>query len=150
MILFSIYIYWLTGDFFSWIRAQEAWGRSLDPFSFITRRASAVSELGLIAYLRLDPVDALTALVVSLALVAATYLFIKKHWLYGVLILAYMAPAILIDLPAAGRMTAVVFPMFLALALLLKQRLAFWSVVALFGFAQVILAARFFTWRTPF
>lgn len=150
MCLFSLYIYWLTGDPFSWARAQQGWGRALDPLATVTRRATAISDLGMLGYVQTDPVDALTALSIIVAVATAGFLLFNRRWLYGVLILAYIAPAVLIDLPAAGRMTAPAFPIFLVLASWLKWRPAFWVTAALFGLGQAFLAARFFTWRTPF
>jgi hypothetical protein len=56
---------------------------------------------------------------------------------------------VLIDLPAVGRMTSVLFPSVIGIAMVTRG----WRFRALTGacfLLQVWLAARFFTWRTPF
>jgi hypothetical protein len=95
-------------------------------------------------------VDALTGAVVVLSLSTAVLLLAQRRWLLGMLVLAYLAPAIAIDLPAAGRMTAVLFPMFIALASALRNCYLFWTVTVSFALLQLFLAARFYTWRTPY
>ena len=82
-------------------------------------------------------------------LAASVHLIVRRQWLYAFLMPAYLAPALAIDLPATGRMTALLLPALI----LLSDRVKGWRFVALtvlFGAGQVALAWRFFAWRTPY
>jgi hypothetical protein len=147
--VFSLYVYGLTGNPVDWIHAQQGWGRALTPLAFVTRRGASIGELGFLGYIAGDPVDAITGVCVLLTLGTSLALIWRRDWLNGMLGLCYLAPALLIDLPAAGRMTAVVFPTFVALARLLRGA-PYVGVVVAFALVQAYLAARFFLWRPPF
>lgn len=146
---FSLYIYSLTGSFFAWAAAQRAWGRSVEPVAFIERRWHTINREGFWQYVTRDPSDILTAAAVLIALAAAMVLLKRREWLYGVLIVAYLAPAVLIDLPAAGRMTAVLFPVWFAVAASVRAP-ALLLVAACAMLLQLTLAARHFVWQPPF
>lgn len=147
--LFSAYTWHATGDPFEWVRAQQGWGRQVVLTGFLTRRLTTIRESGIIDYVLRDPVDATTcvALVWLLAMVAV--LASRRRWLYVVLLVSYVAPALVIDLPATGRMTSVLFPAFIATAALIRGRL-YATVVVLSAVGQVFLAGRFFLWRPPY
>lgn len=147
---FSMFVYWLTGDPWSWARAQEAWGRTFAPFDFITRRATSISDHGLIGYITREPVDAITAVATAMSLVLSGVLLGQRKWLLGILAIGYILPAILIDLPAAGRMTAVVFPLFICLASLIHSSRVFWAVAGVMWILQLALAMAHYTWRPPY
>ncbi|MEO5896543.1 MAG: hypothetical protein ABIS06_12650 [Vicinamibacterales bacterium] len=146
---FSAYVWWVTGSPLEWVTAQEGWGRAVSPVAFATRRIEALSELGPWGYLRADPVDAATALAVALSIATTAWHLRRRHVLFGTLILAYLAPALIIDLPATGRMTSVLFPVFLCAADILRG----WRLVAVacaFAAGQLLLAARHFLWLPPY
>ena len=147
--LYSMYIYHLTGDPFSWASAQHAWGGKLQPLEFIFRRWHTVQARGLRVYFRHDPADALSFVAVVWMVAAAVALLARRQWLYGSVILAYLAPAVAIDLPATGRLTAVLFPAFILLGARLRQRW-FFVLASLFMAGQVWFACRFFLWKTPY
>jgi mannosyltransferase PIG-V len=147
--IYSGYAYALTGSALEWATAQEGWGRHVSIAGFFTRHWKAIADAGPLAYILRDPVDAATLAAACVALLAAISLARQKHWLYAVLVLAYVAPALALDLPAAGRMTAVLFPVFIWLA----ERWSGWRFAALtlvFAAGQAFLAARFFLWKTPY
>jgi hypothetical protein len=147
--LYSLYIYHLTGDPFAWASAQHAWGAHLQPVAFVTRRWHTLDVHGLRWYLRRDPAD-LLSFVAALGMgVAAIVLIARREWLYGVLIVAYLAPAIAIDLPATGRQTAVLFPAFILLGQRVNRR---WLIplAVVFAALQGWFAWRFFSWETPY
>jgi hypothetical protein len=145
---FSVYIGWLTGDPFAWARAQQGWGREPNLLGFIRTRADRLGA-GLIAYVRSDPVDLVSVVAALGFIILAGVLVRRRDWIGAAFVAVYLLPALAIDLPAIGRMTAVLFPAFIALASILTRRQAH-IVAGLFGIGQVWLAARFFTWRTPF
>jgi hypothetical protein len=80
---------------------------------------------------------------------ASIVLIVRRRWLYGMIILAYLAPAIAIDLPATGRLTAVLFPAFVLAASRLQRRW-FAMLTVLFAAGQIWFACRFFLWETPY
>jgi len=63
--------------------------------------------------------------------------------------LAYLAPAVGVDLPATGRMTALLFPAFIVLGTKLRGGW-FVALTALFLAAQTWMAWRFFLWNPPY
>ncbi len=147
--LFSAYVWHLTGDPFEWTRAQEGWGRQVALTGFLAHRIDAIQNGGLLAYLMRDPVDAITCGCTAWMLVMAAVLAVRRRWLYSALIVFYLLPAIAIDLPALGRMTAVLFPAFIASASLVRGR-AYAALVVLLGVGQAFLAGRFFLWQPPY
>ncbi len=147
--LFSAYLLWLTGHPFAWVEAQTGWGSRVAPLDFVTARFAELGSHGLLGYLTANVGDAVTAGGVLLALGGSIYLLWRREWLLGTFAWAYLAPALLINLPATGRMTAVVFPTFLCLASALSGRAARVTSVA-FMSLQCLLAARYFLWLGPY
>jgi hypothetical protein len=147
--LYSAYVFYLTGHPFAWAAAQHAWGGEFHPLAFVARRWTAVQVGGLRAYYRHDPSDALTFVAVAGMAAAAAGLAHRREWLYSGVIVAYLAPAVAIDLPATGRMTALLFPAFILLGRRVKG-LWFVALVAVFSAGQGWFAWRFFLWRTPY
>ena len=148
-VLYSVYIYHLTGHPLAWAAAQHAWGGRLQPLNFVTRRWDAVQLRGLRGYYHHDPVDAWSFVAAAVMTTAAVVLLVRRQWLYGVLVVAYLAPAIAIDLPATGRMTALLFPAFILLGKRFRGA-AFVALAAVFTVGQIWFAWRFFLWRTPY
>jgi Mannosyltransferase (PIG-V) len=146
---FSAFAFSLTGDAFDWIRAQEGWGRQFGPLAFLTRRIGLVRELGISGYMLTDPVDAAVLVCTIWMAVTAGMLAIRRQWMYATLIAGYLLPAVIIDLPATGRMTAVLFPAFFVWSKSASRRVL-WATVGVFGLGQAFFAARFFSWLPPF
>ena len=147
--LFSGYMYTLTGHPFEWVAAQRVWVGEVRPFEFVTRRYDLIAVRGLAHYLATEPVDAMAAASIVLMAIAAVFFLLRRNWLYAALIAAYLAPALVVDLAATGRLTSVLFPGFVALALWTRGPTAALVGVA-FAAGQVWLATRFFHWQTPF
>jgi hypothetical protein len=147
-VVFSVYIWSLTGQPLAWLHAQAGWGRSFEPAAFVTRRASQLLEQGLWNYLAADPVDAIAVACVVGSLAGALAAGRRFGWRFALFPLAYLLPALLIDLPAIGRMTSVLFVSFVGLASALGNRQTL-VVAGMSALLQCWLAARFFTWQTP-
>jgi len=147
--LFSGYIWRLTGDPVAWVRAQAGWGREFSMLGFVTHRLERISVDGLGGYLANDPTDIVAVASVVGVAIGAIIVGRRIGWGMAVFPIAYLLPAVVIDLPAIGRMTSVVFPSFLGLALVLSKRQAITAAVV-FGVLQAWLAGRFFTWHSPF
>jgi hypothetical protein len=148
MLLYSAFVYGLTGKPFTWIEAQAAWGRGADltaqHFAWIVR---TIANEGVFAYIRALPAEVvqLSAVVFSLALVWPVWRRIGPA--YAVFILVNLLPPMIQGgMLSLGRFTATLFPLFLALALLLPpERRTSWIIA--FGIGQGLIAAVFFTWR---
>jgi hypothetical protein len=147
--LYSLYMFHLTGNALQWAAAQHAWGAKLQPLQFFVRRWNTLMALGWRGYVRSDPADLISFVAAVGMFAACVWLLARREWLYGMLILAYLAPAVAIDLPATGRMTALLFPAFIVLAEKLDGY-RFVLLTMLFGAGEWWLATRFFTWRTPY
>lgn len=146
---YSAYVWLRTGNPFEWALAQQGWGAAASPFEFLTRRYELVRVEGLSGYIIANTLDAVTFAAALLAAVAAAVYFWRRDWLYGGFVAAYVFPALVIDLPATGRMTAVLFPV----AFLLARHVKGWAYVLLasaFACGQFWFARQFFLWRPPF
>lgn len=148
MLIYSAYIYQLTGDPFGWVDAQAAWGRRFDStvehYAWILK---VLSREGLLAYVRMLPVEVLQSVAVLFSLAMVWPVWRRLGPAYAVLILVNLLPPLFRGgMLSAGRLTAVLFPQFLALALLLPPaRRTNWIIV--FAIGQGLAAAMFFTWR---
>ncbi len=148
LLLYCTYIYRLTGDPFAWVRAQAAWGRDVGATS--THYAwiwQTIADEGVLSYVRAAPAEAVqvVAVVFSLGLVWPVWRRIGPA--YAVLILANVLPPLIKGgVLSLGRFTATLFPLFLALALLVPaERRVNWIIA--FAMGQGLIAAVFFTWR---
>lgn len=65
---------------------------------------------------------------------------------YATYLVVYLLPPLLINLPAIGRMTCVLFPTFIWLGTWADTRTRFAITFTLFLVAQLLCAVHFFTW----
>ncbi len=147
--MYSAYVYALTGHPLDWAIAQQAWDPSASPLRFVVRRWDALLRNGVGGYLLADPVDALTFAATLLALAAAFSHLWRRAYLQGTWILAYLLPALALDLPATGRLTAVLVPMFFWLAPRARGA-AFIALAGAFTIGEVFLASLFFRSFPPY
>jgi heme/copper-type cytochrome/quinol oxidase subunit 4 len=115
----------------------------------VFRRLELLQRRGFHRWFRQDPTDVLGFVAAAGMTVAAFWMMVRRQWLYGVLIVAYLAPAVAIDLPATGRMTALLFPVFVWLASRVRGGW-FVALASLFAYGEGWLAWRFFLWQTPY
>jgi hypothetical protein len=148
LLLYSAFLYGLTGDPLAWVEAQAAWGRdrgrTLDHYVWIWRTVRAE---GVLAYVGALPAEALQMTAVAFALGLVVPVWRRVGPAYALFMLASLLPPLVQGgLLSAGRFTAVLFPMFLALALLLPPaRRTAWMLA--FAIGQGFVAAIFFTGR---
>jgi hypothetical protein len=148
MLMFSAFIYRLTGSPFTWAAQNVAWGRvyrSLD--SILMDRVGYIADNGLYLYASTQTIDLLYALAVLLALGAVWPVYRRFGLPYAVFILVnVLAPMSAGGLLSMGRVTSILFPVFLWLgaAVPATQRTAW---IALFAVLQGFVAVMFFTWR---
>ena len=148
LLVYCAFIYRLTGNPFTWVAAQAAWGRNADAtaahYAWMWR---TIVDDGLLAYIHAAPTEAVqvVAVVFSLALVWPVWRRIGAA--YAVFILANVLPPLIQGgVLSLGRFTATLFPQFLALALLVSpERRTSWIIT--FAIGQGLIASVFFTWR---
>jgi hypothetical protein len=151
MLAFSGYIWSLTGHPFQWTAQNAAWGRvyrSLD--SLVTDRVDFISQHGLYGYASTQTIDFFYALVVVLALAAVWPVYRRFGVPYAVLILVNLLPPMAAGgLLSMGRVTSILFPVFLWLGAAVPARhRTGW--ITLFACLQGFVAVMFFTWRPMF
>ncbi len=148
MLAFSAYIYQLTGNPFQWTMQNVAWGRvyrSLD--SVVSDRVDFIANNGLYNYASTQTLDLFYLLAVLFALGAAWPVYRRFGVPYAVLLIVNVLPPMAAGgLLSMGRVTSVLFPMFLWLgaALPVRHRAAW---IAAFACLQGLVAVMFFTWR---
>jgi hypothetical protein len=147
MLVFTVYLHRLTGVWFAWARSHEAWGRSyrgVEPIVGFIQRLSSEPFLQVVAN---NPSNTLNALGVLFGLALLYPVFRRLGPAWGVFVIVNLIPPLFAGgLLSMGRLSATLFPLFLALAAIVAPRnVPVWAAV--FGIAQGLCAALFFTWR---
>jgi hypothetical protein len=146
VLVFSAFIYSMTGRPLAWLEAHAAWGRtfgtwvSAGPFQELERG-------GLYRYTRSQPIDAVN-FIAALGALAAIWPVTRRFGVpYGVFIAVNLVPPLTAGgLLSIGRVTAAMFPAFIWLASVIPARhRAAWLTA--FALLQGWGAALFFTWR---
>jgi Mannosyltransferase (PIG-V) len=148
MLVYSAYIYTLTGNPLQWAAQNAAWGRvyrSLD--TVVGDRVYFLQQYGLYDYAANQTLDMLYSATVVFVLVSVWPVFRRFGLPYAVLILVNLLPPLAMGgLLSMGRVSAVIFPTFLWLGAVVPERQ---RTAWLIGFAmlQGLCAIAFFTWR---
>ena len=151
MLLYSAFIYRVTGDPFMWTKQNVAWGRvyrSLD--SIVSDRVDFIAANGLYNYASTQTLDMFYLMAVLLCLAAVWPVYRRYGVAFAVLILITLLPPMAAGgLLSMGRVTSILFPVFLWLggAIPAQQRHAW---VGVFALLQGFVAVMFFTWRPLF
>lgn len=147
MLAFTAYLYHLTGTWFAWAKSHAAWGRS---FQGIEPFASAWDQLARQPFVEVvasHPAAALNAGAVLFALVMVWPTVRRLGLAWGLFVVLSLAgPLLAGGVLSLGRLTSTLFPVFLALAVVLP-RPAIPVCAAAFALLQGLIAALFFTWR---
>jgi hypothetical protein len=151
VLLFTFYLHLKFNDGFAWVRGQAAWGRTFRGLHLLAAdRVDYVLEYGLTSYLTIFPIDALNTGAALLALALIVPVARRLGLAYGVLVAAFVLPPLLVGgTLSMGRLTSVLFPLFIWLATILspERRVA---VMVAFAALQGFAATLFFTWRPLF
>lgn len=146
VIVFSAFIYALTGRPLAWLEAHAAWGRTFG--TWVSKGPfQELGSGGLYGYTRSQPIDAVNFAAVILAIAGIWPVTRRFGVPYGVFIAVNVIPPLTTGgLLSIGRVTAAMFPLFLWLAAIVPARhRAAWLTV--FALLQGWGAALFFTWR---
>ena len=151
MLLYTWYLHLRFADGFAWLRGQAAWGRTYRGLHlFAQDRISYITEHGLSRYLTDAPFDALNTGAALLALGLIVPVARRLGAAYGALIAVLALPPLLIGgAMSMGRITSVLFPMFIWLAADVPLRYRTGLLIA-FAMLQGFAATLFFTWRPLF
>jgi len=150
MLAFSAYVHQLTGSFFGWARLHEAWGRSYGGLAPVERAYGWITDEGLMHTIEGVPYDTLNSAGLIFALVMLWPVARRLGYAFAVFILINVIPPMLAGgVLSMGRLTATLFPVFLALAVLVRPR-AVTPLVTAFAIGQGLAAVLFFTWRPLF
>lgn len=147
MLLFTAYLYRLTGVWFAWARSHEAWGRT---YRGVGSAMAGLERLGDEPVLQLvmhNPATTLNALGLLFGIVLIYPVFRRLGPAWGLFVIASLVPPLFAGgLLSMGRLSATMFPLFLAMAALVPPRaVPVWAVV--FGMGQALCTVLFFTWR---
>jgi hypothetical protein len=151
MLAYSAFIWRLTGNPFMWTIQNVAWGRtyrSLD--ALVSDRVGFILDHGLYAYVSTQSIDLLYSLAVALALAAVWPIYRRWGLPLAIFIpLTILPPMSAGGLLSMGRVTSILFPVFLWMADAMPARhRAAW--IGLFALLQGFVAIMFFTWRPLF
>ena len=150
MLIYSAYVHHVTGAFFGWARLHEAWGRSYEGLAPVARAYGWLTDEGLLHVVQGVPFDTLNSLGLIFVLVMLWPVVRKVGLAYGVFVAINIIPPMLAGgVLSMGRLTATMFPVFLALAAIVPAR-AVPALVTTFAIGQGLVAALFFTWRPLF
>ena len=150
MLAFSTYVHRLTGDFFGWARLHEAWGRSFEGVAPIVRAYGWLTDEGLTRVVQNVPFDTLNSLGLIFVLLMVWPIVRRLGFAFALFVLINVVPPMLAGgVLSMGRLTATLFPVFLALAAVLPPR-AVTPLVTAFAIGQGLAAVLFFTWRPLF
>jgi len=151
VLLYSLFIWRLTGNPLAWAAGHAAWGRTYQGLShLVTDRYRIITEAGIPAYLGHEPYDFLNAVGVIFVLAAVWPLARRFSLAYAAFILINILPPLSAGgLMSAGRFSSVLFPAFLwfASAVPAAHRMGW---IAAFAALEAFNAALFYTWRPLF
>jgi hypothetical protein len=149
MLLFTAYLYRLTGVWLAWARMHGAWGRKWGTGPLAQGWEWLTTE-GLMPVFQGVPYDTLNTLAVVFAVALLWPVFRRLGLAYALFVVVNLVPPIFAGgALSMGRVTSTLFPSFIALAATLPARsVPGWA--AAFALLQGFVAAIFFTWRELF
>ena len=151
MLVYSAFIWRLTGNPFMWTMQNVAWGRTyrgLD--AIVSDRIGFIANNGLYNYASTQTIDLFYSFAVILAVAAIWPVYRRWGLAFAVFIpLTIFPPMAAGGMLSMGRVTSILFPVFLWLAdaVPARQRAAW---IGLFALLQGFVAVMFFTWRPLF
>jgi mannosyltransferase PIG-V len=150
MLIYSAYVRHLTGAWFGWARLHETWGRSYGGLAPVARAYAWITDEGLLHVVEGVPYDTLNSLGLIFALLMLWPVLRRLGFAYAAFVLVNLVPPMLAGgVLSMGRLTATLFPLFLALAASVSPR-SVTPLVTAFAVGQGLAAALFFTWRPLF
>jgi Mannosyltransferase (PIG-V) len=150
MLAYSVYVHQLTGRYFGWARLHEAWGRSYSGLAPMERAYGWITDEGLLHVIEGVPFDTLNSLGLIFALLMLWPVLRRLGPAMALFVVVNAIPPMLAGgVLSMGRLTATLFPVFLALAAIAPPRVVTALVIS-FAAGQGLAAVLFFTWRPLF
>jgi hypothetical protein len=151
MLGYSVYVHSLTGSFFGWARMHEAaWGRTYEGLAPVQRAFGWITDEGLVHVVEGVPFDTLNSLGLIFALIMVWPVLRKAGPALALFVLINVIPPMLAGgVLSLGRLSATLFPAFIALAAIASPRVTL-ALITAFAIGQGLVAAIFFTWRPLF
>lgn len=151
VLLYSAYLWYLTGDPLAWQAGHIAWGREYTGLGqVVADRYDWLANAGLYEYSSKVPIDMVNALGGLFVLIAAVPVARRLGLAYAVFILVNMLPPMAAGgMLSVGRFSSVMFPAFVWYASVIPDRYRTGLLVS-FGAMQGFNAALFYTWRELF
>jgi hypothetical protein len=153
--LYSAYLWVRFDEPLAWQLGQQAWGRRYGGVwtglaTLFTHRWDAIAQTGFIGYTRVQAIDFLNTCAAVFVIGTIVPLTLRLGVAYGALVALNLFPPLLFGgMLSIGRMTSVMFPVFLWLATVVSpSRLPAWT--AAFAVFQGLIAALFFTGRPAY
>ena len=151
VLIYSAYVWTLSGDPLSWAEGHAAWGRSYQGLSIlVAERYKFLTEGGVYAYTSQAADDVLQVAGILFVLVPVWPVLRRFGLAYAVFILINILPPLAAGgVLSAGRFSSVLFPAFLWVASVIKDEHRpawFGSFMAV----QALIAVLFYTWREMF
>jgi hypothetical protein len=151
MLLFSAYVWSLTGHPFGWAEAHAAWGRSyVGLLPLAEKYYGYFAESGAYQVTKVLPFDTLNALGAIFVIVSAFPVWRRFGLPYAVFILINILPPLAAGgFLSTGRLSAVLFPAYFWFASIVpvRQRQAW---IGSFMAVQALVAVLFYTWHEMF
>lgn len=151
MLLFSAFMYQISGNPFVWLEAHHAWGRVYEGIdTLVSSHLDVIQSQGLYGYSTHASVDGLNALAAGGALLAVVPIARRIGLAYGLFILLMLLPPLAAGgFLSLGRVSSTLFPLFVYLGWRCRDDL---RTGVLIGGAllQGLFAALYFTWREMF
>jgi Mannosyltransferase (PIG-V) len=150
MLIFTVFLFKLTGVWFAWARSHEAWGRTYQGLGPLMTAFGWLRDEPFLQVVGNIPFNTLNTLGLIFALALTYPVFRRVGIAWGVFVLVNVVPPLFAGgVLSMGRLSATLFPLFLALATVVPRRnVPAW--VAGFAVGQGLCAALFFTWRELF
>jgi hypothetical protein len=147
MMLFTTYLFSLTGVWFAWSRSHGAWGRTFQGIDPMLGAWQEIGRQGLVDYAIREPFNTLnaSALIFALVMVRQVHRTLGLPWTAYVVV-TLVPPVFAGGVLSMGRLTSTLFPIFLALSATVSSR-AIPAWAAAFAVLQGLCVALFFTWR---
>lgn len=151
MLAYALFLKFLVGDPFAWVKAQSAWGRRpLAILDIIDLRRDLIATTDVLTYVQSVPAEVIEG-VTALLVLATVWPILRRFGLaYAVFVASAILPPLISMGPVSlGRYSAPLFPVFLWLGTVVPAaHRPYW--VAVFAAGQAFIAALFYTSRPPY
>lgn len=150
MLAFTVYLYSVTGVWFAWQKNHAAWGRSFTGVEPMARGLGWLTDEGIVQVTMNIPFDVLNTAGGAFAIAMLWPVFRHLGAAWALYVVATIVPPMFAGgALSLARLSATLFPVFLAFAAVLPSRaVPSWAMA--FAILQGFCAALFFTWRELF